>query len=322
MDIINMIESNTNIIYFAVGCAMDHYNTDDINSYNNQQYPCFLQNIDCKKMIIMIDPCMEDDLKIDNLELVFNIDEKYRLYKKQDLTVYVVNNTFNYLEHNFNSEDYSILLSVISFAIDNKIKLIFQDYTGRDPTYLYCNLFDIFNKKDLLNYVNFDITQKETSCYVTFDDNMLILDNKGYFVQPKYMFLTDIVKINQQKFIINQQKFIINQQKFITNQRIDILNYEILQSYNKSNNENKLEIINENKIKYLFAIYNLDFKKIEDKKISLRDKLVLLRELIIIMVNDIINSKDCDKSVIEYLINNIKNKSDFVNSMCIIKQID
>jgi hypothetical protein len=47
-----------------------------------------------------------------------------------------------------------------------------------------------------------------------------------------------------------------------------------------------------------------------------------LRELIIIMVNDIINSKDCDKSVIEYLINNIKNKSDFVNSMCIIKQID
>jgi hypothetical protein len=238
------------------------------------------------------------------------------------LTVYVVNNTFNYLEHNFNSEDYSILLSVISFAIDNKIKLIFQDYTGRDSTYLYCNLFDIFNKKDLLNYVNFDITQKETSCYVTFDDNMLILDNKGYFVQPKYMFLTDIVKTNQQKFIINQQKFIINQIKFITNQRIDILNYEILQSYNKSNNENKLEIINENKIKYLFAIYNLDFKKIEDKKISLRDKLVLLRELIIIMVNDIINSKDCDKSVIEYLINNIKNKSDFVNSMCIIKQID
>jgi hypothetical protein len=106
---------------------------------------------------------------------------------------------------------------------------------------------------------------------------------------------------------------------FITKQRIDILNYEVIQTYNKSINENKLEIINEYKIKYLFTIYDLDFKKIEDKNILLRDKLSLLRDLIIIMVNDIVNSKECEKSVIDYLINNIKNKSEFVNTMCIIK---
>lgn len=311
MDIIEMIEPDTNIIYFAVGCAMDHYRTDYVNIYNNQQYPCFLQNIDCKKMIIMIDPNMEDDLKIDGLELIFNIDEKYRLYKKEDLTVYVVNNTFDYLEHNFNSDDYSMLLSIVSFAIDNKIKMIFQDYTGRDPTYLYCNLFDIFDKQDLLNYINFDITQKETSCYVEFDNDMLALNENGYFVQPKFMNITEIIKSNN--------NYVTKQINFITKQRIDILNYEIIQSYNKSSNENRLELINEYKIKYLFTIYDLDFKKIEDKTILLRDKLTLLRDLIIIMVNDIVNSKECEKSVIEYLINNIKNKSEFVNTMCIIK---
>ena len=314
MDISNIIqELNNGIIYMAIGSAMGHYEPETITPFNNQQYPCFLNNLECKKLIILIDPNLEDDLKIAHLGDIEFIcsEDNTRYYKNDLLTVIAINKSFNYLSNSFfletfDDNDYTFLLNIISQALENNVKLIFQDFSGRDPTYFYCDLFDIFDKEKLVKYINFDITQKDSGCYVEFDNDMLRLDSNKCFIQPKYMNLVDIK---------NFKNFIT-----IYKSRIDILNYELIWSYNKSLNEFKEEFVNIEKIKFLFQVYNQPF--ILDKKVSLNDKLTSIRELVILMVQDIIISKDCDKSMIEYLITNIKNKSTFVNTMTVLKYLE
>ena len=308
MDISNIIKDITpqGIIYIAVGSAMGHYDPNTITPFNNQHYPCFLERMECKKLIILIDPNLEDDLKILNLDLIGTDDDNTRYYNNDLLTVIAINKSFNYL-NDIDDNDYTFLLNIISNSISQKTKLIFQDFTGKDSTDFYCNLFDIFDKQDLIKYINFDITQKECGCYVEFDYDMITLDNKGHFIQPKYMNLVDIKDFTN----------------FITiyKSRIDILNYELVWSYNKSLIESKEDFVNINKIKFLYKIYNHPCI-LENSRYVLTDKLTNIRELIILIIHDIIMSKDCDKSMIEYLITNIKNKNLFVNTMTVLKYLD
>jgi len=309
MDISNIIRDikSTSVIYMAIGSAMEHYEPNTITPFNNQQYPCILDNIEGKKIIILIDPVLEDDLKIDNIDLICTI-YNTRYYKNNLLTVIAINKSFNYLNNsnNFDNDDYNFLLNIISLSLENKVKFIFQDYSGKDSTYCYNDLLDIFDKQEVIKYINFDITQKDCGCYVEFNHDMIKLDSENCFIQPKYMKLVDIKDYNN---FINIYK-----------SRIDILNYELIWSYNKSFNESKEEFININKIKFLYFIYDKPY--VLDKPISLNDKLTSIRELIILIVNDIIISKDCEKSMIEYLITNIKNKSVFVKTMTVIKYLD
>ena len=70
--ILNSINTiNPDLIYIAIGCSMISY--DHIISDNNQQYPNFINNFN-KKIIILIDPCLEYPLAIQKIlnKLGFN----------------------------------------------------------------------------------------------------------------------------------------------------------------------------------------------------------------------------------------------------------
>ena len=99
-------------------------------------------------------------------------------------------------------------------------------------------------------------------------------------------------------------------------------------SYNKNLSTTHVEFINVNKIKYTSKIYDQEYildkdtSKIYDQEYILDKKLESIKKLIILMVEDIIISKSCDKNMIEFFITNITNKSIFVNTMTIIKNLD
>lgn len=135
------------IIYIGVGSA------------NNleQEYPPFLNKYK-KKLIILIDPELEDKLLLEskfNLNKITNNNEiKFRIFENINLKIIAINQEFDF---NCNIEK-TFLSELISYTIDANTKMIVNDYTGRNIQNSYLEMFDIFSKEKLLSNVIFDIT--------------------------------------------------------------------------------------------------------------------------------------------------------------------
>jgi hypothetical protein len=200
------------VVYLAVGSAMGHWTNIDPNK--NQQYPPFLSKFHGQKIIILIDPILES-----NLTIVRELKNKgigYNLYQMKkspssivqsqisthEITIFAFNEEFNYPEPfwstNGTDPDCEINMSYLYKLINicmgrtNPIKFIFQDYTGRDISNLYVDLFDSHPKHMLLSNVIFDVTQQSGNCFVEFSDDLQFMDGSNNFIQEKYIKLDKI----------------------------------------------------------------------------------------------------------------------------------
>jgi hypothetical protein len=312
IDIFNeIIYKNVDVIYIAIGSSLKYYN--NIVSKNNQQYPCFLEKFK-KKLIILIDPELEKPLKIqehfDDLEIIDL--GNLRIFKNESLIIYAINEVFYYDFSNLYSlnekknENYSIIINLIKIILETKKKLIFQDYTGNDTTNFYCDLINIFDKTKLLKYVNFDVTQEDSGCFINISENMIKYDSDNNFIQEKFLKLVDIK--TSEKFNKTFKK------------RIDLLNYEIIGSYTKSLNQNIIEFINIQNIRNMCVVYDFDSRFI-DIKTNIQLVTNKLKELMVLIITDIVNSLEYESELITYLTNLISNKNEFINMTCLLKNM-
>ena len=180
-------------------------------------------------------------------------------YDKNDtLIIHAINESFIYdisnshnIEHKYHETNcnYTFILNLVSTILEMKKKFIFQDYTGNDTTNIYCEFLNIFDSNELLKYVNFDVTQKDSGCYIKISSDMIKYDSYNDFIQEKFLLLTRIKEFDTFKDILKY--------------RIDLLNYELLWSYNKSIETNEYHFLNINKIKFLCRIYQFDSRFID-----------------------------------------------------------
>jgi len=280
----NIEEYNPEIIYFPVGCSMQRYEEKDISSENNQQNPLFMEKYK-KKCCIFMDPELEIPLKLEtqiNLNNLDNLDN-YRLLKNENYLVFAINTYFSYEDGNI------FLLSLIEYVLSYNKKLIIQDYTGRDISKIYTNLFNIFPKKMLIKKVMFDITQNDGGCCINFNNNPVYYDTENNFIQPRFLTLIQITK--------NNVYF-----KNIILKRMNVITYELCRYLRILNNEIEYSIQSteniENIFNYLSMIY--DFENI----INLDN----IKNVIILLIQDIINSLDCFIDTID-TIDTIKNSN-------------
>lgn len=311
--IIKDINKDIDVIYIAIGCSMDSY--FELTQSNNQQCPCFLDKFK-KKLIVLIDPCLETPLMVQ--KQITNLNHvqygEHRILKNDSLIVHAINKSFYYPPNNpfdnISKEsdiNFTNLLKIIELVLELKIKMIFQDYTGSDLTNFYCELMKIFDSDELVKYVTCDVTQKDGGCFIDICPDIIKYDSDDNFIQEKFL---PLIKINR-----------FDTFRDILKRRIDLLNYQLLWTYNKSIDTNEWKPFDTHKIMVLCTIYNYDTRFL-DYNVDLLYAIDAIRELMVIIIKDVVDSLNCEKELVYYLVSNLTSRNEFVNMTSMLKQFD
>ena len=314
----NINDQTINFVGLFVGCAMGYYN--EITEENNQQYPCFLNNFIGKKLIILVDPHLEENLKIEEYFIKkrnplvctkkFFKDDKLscRIFVNNEVIIYALNESIDYIKYLWvdkeDQQDTYKIYNIIQICLERKIKFILQDFSGNDTTYFYSNLLNKYNRDDILNYINMDVTQKDGGCIILLFQDLVKLNENGNFIQEKFM---ELSKIKNSKLF-----------NTILNYRIDIFIYPIIFYYSqiKSNQELEIDKIQLYKIKLFTNIYNIEYNEEIIEPIYIAEKLEIL---INIILKDIIIGRDLDKSFYNHIMSNIHDRKTLYETMKILK---
>lgn len=329
-------EPNTKLVYIAIGSGMGHYT--QITESNNQQYPCFLDKFDGRKVVILIDPDLESPLKVESyfenlnnqLRLVRAVtnpdedDEKhsndnrpkpphiFRQFTNSNIDLFAINTSYDYqfydrttpYERTKIDGDIAKMIDMIFICLGkvNKTKMIVQDYTGRDINHFYISMFKFFNKKEILNNVLFDVTQNDGGCFFDIKPSMAQVDSENNFIQERYSKLTQYTRSPFYDQILKT--------------RIDILNYPISYYYFKLSESPVFGVNNLDRLNLWFAIYEIEWDSENKNPDYLKTKFL---ELSRVMIEDIVDSRSCGADVKKYLSDNITNRSVFINTLSILK---
>ena len=161
--ILKHIESHpVSLTYFAIGAANN----------KDQQLPPFIQEYNVNTLIIIIDPCLEDDLHyVIKSELPFVVSQKdcIKIYKYDKYEFLCVKECFH---HEF---DIDFAKNIADIVIYTGGTLLGYNYSGYNmfelQQYLYDNFYGNTEYRQLfLDHILFDFTygQFELSCFVDF----------------------------------------------------------------------------------------------------------------------------------------------------------
>ena len=210
------LSNKYDIIYVAPGCALNPINNNDnnISEFTQQNLKCLgkYQN----RLHILIDPELDTinlgslgkkifdfSSKVANEKHSFSLgslgpklilveaNEHIRVFESEDetLTILAISDYIDY------DKNFDVIKLICNFVLENKIKMIMQDFTGRDLTYYYIKLIKLFGKERMLENIIFDITQMyEGNCFPDVDLDVKT-DTNGNFIQSKY----DKININTVK---------------------------------------------------------------------------------------------------------------------------
>lgn len=313
-EIYNNINESIDLVCMFIGCSMGTYT--EITDENNQQYPCFLNNFNCKKLIILIDPYLETDLKIEeyfmkkgnplinNITIYDGTKISIRVLYNDEVTVYALNEPIHYTNHIWvdknDQKDAHIIYTIINLCLGLNKKFILQDFSGNDTTHFYSKLFKKYDRNDLLHNIILDVTQLDGGCRIDLNKDLIKLDDKGNFIQEKFMELSKIDKT----ILYNN----------ILNNRIDVFVYPICFYHSQIINKIDFDIdkIQLYKIGLIASIYNIEYNE-ECLDLSyINERLELL---INIILKDIINSKKMGNDFFEYIKSSIHNRRILYESM-------
>lgn len=316
-NIYDIILSNLNdfepqLTYLSVGCALGHY--DKIAPNQNQQYPFPILNKyeGKKKVIILIDSQLETPLKIEEIIKLTLIEKSniFRMLANEDTLVFAINSNY-YFDNNSNSDikifelHFNFLKNLITYTICNDSKLIVQNFAGHCIQNSYVIMFDLFPEKKLLNQVIFDVSNSDGNCGFDFDKYPIQYDEKRNFIQTRFKNLVMQKKINPEYF------------NTLLIKRIDSINYSLTRKLRVIRGE--LESIpHENEtIEIYLKTLSIIYPEINNIEINER----ILIHTMKVLINDICEALDIDKSIIATLTAVQFNQNEVINKLSILKQL-
>jgi hypothetical protein len=186
------------VIYVSIGCALD-WNQDP--QQIQQQYPVVLDTFPGLRVCILIDPQLEYPPKATQNRITRTTSQLPSLpppYDTRPSTPIVKDGVvFFPVYHAFeftNPQDTEFLHTLCSLCMETHgaTKLIVQDYTGRDIRPYYPT--DIFDEM-ILPWVLYNMTYRDSGCYVDFSTVHVLRNPDGNFVHPEYLSLRQICQI-------------------------------------------------------------------------------------------------------------------------------
>ena len=149
---------DVDIIFVAIGCSLKWY--DNVTHVNNQQCPPFITCLQGNRLHVLVDPELEAEL---------------RWTPSSNTIVIVDKEPFDYVR-------YSEIELLVHHCLLNNIRLVWQDYTGRDIRDIYLLLLQTFGR-GILGTIIFDVTHDQ-GCMPDLTVN--IPHKSGVFYQPLY----------------------------------------------------------------------------------------------------------------------------------------
>jgi hypothetical protein len=184
------------VIYVSIGCALD-WNQDP--QQIQQQYPVVLDTFPGTRVCILIDPSLEYPPKVTRSDpALTSLPIPPPAYDTRPSTPIVKDGVIFfpvYRAFEFtNPQDSEFLHTLCSLCVETHgaTKLIVQDYTGRDIRPHYPT--DIFGDA-IRPWILYDMTYRDSGCYVDFSTVHVLRDHDGNFVHPDCLSLRQIRQI-------------------------------------------------------------------------------------------------------------------------------
>jgi hypothetical protein len=304
------------VIYFAVGCFMGHYN--DITPSNNQQNPKFMQKFNGEsKFYIFMDPMLENPLKLESqINLVINdnnssndIVKDYVVLKNTEYTVVAINKPFYFynninVPNNHNQEhDLLFLYALVNYSVEQNIKLFVQNYTGEDISASYNEIASIFGKERVFKNVIFDVTQNDGGCFVDFNKHPVFYDDEDNFIHARFLSFVEMKKINEDYY------------KTMLIKRLNILSWQITRYLRILKGELEPNHHDQSQIKSILndmsMIYSINHDITEEN----------LTNLITLMILDAAESLDIPSDVVTYITQNNFDQKIITNTVSTMKNL-
>jgi len=353
MTIDNLIQNinsflTSHYFLFSIGCGSNE-NID--KNCLHQQYPNWFRSIKTNKVIILIDPMLEDELKLDEYlskqiyKEIIKIDNN--LYSAIDhfnnnITIITSNCFFNIDDidnldddaiidemKDFNIESNNKLKSkhfkdIITHILNTQSKLFIQSFTG-SSYYKYQKSFSkLFDTDIFYDNILFESTYNyDGDCYPDLNISP-VFDNNNIFNIDKYNKDDDIMKLfndnNDKQYIIN--KYIIKHiNNFLSNDFCVIRNL-INKFFNKDYDFSNLfpkfqyDMIKCNNLYIPFDILNC--KEINHNDLDDIIKSIIYENInnnILVFIKNNPDTKQSMNNLINNLTNNKKNMYDFLSNI-------
>jgi len=307
----NINDFNPELIYFSVGCTMGHYT--NINPYQHQQYPKPIMDKfnNKKKVIILMDAFLETPLKLQECESLSIIEEnnKFRMLLGDNLLVFAINSHY-YFEETPECvaqfpDDYSFLISLVTYTIESKTKLIVQNFSGNYIEDPYINLFDLFPRDALFQNVIFDVSNSTAVCFCDFTEHPVLYDHNDNFVQTNFNKLTVLKTVNT-RYFIRMYKDMIDKINHIFTRKLRVLRGEV--EPNRYDTDALTRYIKK---------LNLIYPEIDSLELT-EDN---IQKIIIILLRDIFEALEIPPGIIADLSRNGFKQSEVINSLMPLKNL-
>jgi len=307
----NINDFNPDLIYFSVGCTMGHYKNIDPNQ--NQQYPKPIMDKfnNKKKVIILMDASLETPLKLQESTSLTLIEEenKFRMLLGDDLLVFAIN-SYYYFEETPECvsqfpDDYSFLISLVTHTLQNKTKLIVQNFSGNYIEDPYINLFDFFPHDALFQNVIFDVSNSMTVCFCDFTEHPVHYDHNDNFVQTNFNKLTVLKNVNT-RYFIRMYKDMIDKINHIFTRKLRVLRGEV--EPNRYDTDALTRYIKK---------LNLIYPEISSLELTEAN----IQKIIIILLQDIFDALEIPSDIIGDLSRNGFKQNEVINSLMPLKNL-
>lgn len=302
-----------NTVYLGIGCAMSSELYKEFEYIENfQQYPVFLNHFKKeghKQLIILFDPFLETPPRIkEYFELLENPlnntdnNPVYSLYENEFITVFCINEYFYFKSYedvdiiNKTNQCISFLFELVNCCINYERKkyLFVQDFTG-GLGYIdtFMDLFSVYDSKLLCDYVLFDVTNGDSCCYPNLKDVIIKQNPDRTLNQSKFSLLINLVDNEDYNNILRN--------------RLNSLTDCLIWNYVKTKTNQRQMLANTYSIDFLIQIYKFtfDYNNKDEEYI-----LTKYKELMMIVLDDIIESKKVDESIKDEIMSKI-DTSDF-----------
>ena len=188
---------NPDIIYLAIGCAQGHHPPDSPMASPQEHPPC-IAALGGNQVCILIDPQLETPIRAGAGT------------ESPDAPIIRVGDTLTFLpvRRHFNwvsQEDKYFIEDLCRLVLNTRTRLIVQDYSGQ---YVH-NFYPLatFGPR-LLRKVLFDVTYRDSGCFIDFDKVKIMMREDGSFIQPLYDRLANTLPFitpEQRAFAVSQR---------------------------------------------------------------------------------------------------------------------
>jgi hypothetical protein len=228
----------------------------------------------------------------------------------EDKLIFAIN-SFYYFElpqyeskHQFQI-DYPFLISLLGYTIENKKKMIVQNFSGTNIQNSYIKLLDVFHKDELFKHIIYDVSNSDGNCGFNFIQFPVRYDHNDNFVNIKFNNLVTLKTLDPNYF------------KIFCFEIINTINYQLLRKLRMIRGDLEPSNCHDEMLQLFIEKLKVIYPEICDSNLTEGN----IIKIITVLLQDICESLQIPVKLIQDLSNNGFKQNEVVNSLSPLKKL-